>query len=156
MFCTIIVIFIVLFDQTTKFLVATHLQDGKIITLIPNVISLCYHENSGAAWGMFADRRWIFMTASIVAIVAIVGALIYMRDKNPSKLLITSLSFFLGGGIGNMIDRFRLKYVIDFLRFDFFEFLIFNIADSFITIGAVSGMPGLLITSSAERIKASV
>ena len=85
---------------------------------------------------MFADRRWVFMTASIVAIVAIVGALIYMRDKNPSKFLITSLSFFLGGGIGNMIDRFRLKYVIDFLHFDFFEFPIFNVADSFISVGA--------------------
>lgn len=136
MLATILVIIIVLFDQITKYFASLSLQDGQAVTLIPRLISLRYHENAGAAWGILSDKRWIFMIVSTVAIIAIIAFMIYTKKQAQSKLLTVSLSFFLGGGIGNMIDRIRLEYVIDFLRFDFFEFPIFNVADSFISVGA--------------------
>ena len=136
MLATILVIFIIIFDQITKHFAAQILQDSQPVTLISGIISLSYHENSGAAWGILSDKRWVFMIISFIAIIAMTFYLIYSRNQEQSKLLTISLSFFLGGGIGNMIDRIRLEYVIDFLRFDFVEFPIFNVADSFITVGA--------------------
>ena len=82
------------------------------------------------------------MVISTIAIIAIIGYLIWTRKKKDSLLFRISLCFFAGGGIGNMIDRVFLGYVIDFLRFDFIDFPIFNVADSFITIGA-----GLMIVT---------
>lgn len=136
MILTIVVILIILLDQASKFFANEYLSGGAAVSLIPNVISLRYHENRGAAWGILADHRWVFMSISIVAILAIFLFLIYTSKQKTSFLFRLSLSFFLGGGIGNMIDRIALGYVIDFLQFDFIDFPIFNVADSFITIGA--------------------
>ncbi len=151
MLVTILVIFIVFFDQITKHFASLCLQGGQTVTLIPRVISLRYHENSGAAWGILSDKRWVFMIISTIAILAIIAFMIYTRKQAQSKLLTVSLSFFLGGGIGNMIDRIRLEYVIDFLRFDFIEFPIFNVADSFITIGAGLMMLYLILETIKEE-----
>ena len=132
----ILIVLIVLLDQISKYFANIYLNGASKQDFIPYVLSLQYHENRGAAWGMLADHRWVFMTLSTVAILFIIGFLIYTRkDKNP-LLLTLSLCFFAGGGIGNMIDRIFLGYVIDFLNFEFIEFPIFNVADSFICIGA--------------------
>ena len=136
MFETFIIILITIFDQLTKYLVNIHIKDSAAIQVIPGFISFRYHENKGAAWGMLADQRWVFMVISTIAIIAIITYLIFSKNKNDSKIFRISLCFFAGGGIGNMIDRVVLGYVIDFLRFDFIVFPIFNVADSFITIGA--------------------
>ena len=85
---------------------------------------------------MLANHRWVFMVVSTVAILAIIAYLVYTAKKKDSMMFRIALCFFAGGGIGNMIDRVALGYVIDFLRFDFIDFPIFNVADSFITIGA--------------------
>ena len=90
------------------------------------------------------------MVISTIAIVAIIGYLIWTRKKKDSLLFRIALCFFAGGGIGNMIDRIFLGYVIDFLRFDFIEFPIFNVADSFITIGAALMVVTLLIDFITE------
>ncbi|MPN58753.1 Lipoprotein signal peptidase [bioreactor metagenome] len=76
------------------------------------------------------------MITSSVALLAMIGYIIYSRKKQKPALLIISLAMMAGGGIGNMIDRIALKYVIDFIEFRVINFPIFNIADSFITIGA--------------------
>lgn len=139
---SLIIFLITIFDQITKIVVNSNLKDADAVEFIPGLLSFRYHENRGAAWGMLADRRWIFMVISTVAIIAIIGYLIWTRKKKDSLLFRISLCFFAGGGIGNMIDRVFLGYVIDFLRFDFIDFPIFNVADSFITIGA-----GLMIVT---------
>ena len=105
---------------------------------------------------MLADQRWIFMVISTIAILAIIAYLIWSRKKKESILFRISLCFFAGGGIGNMIDRIFLGYVIDFLRFDFIDFPIFNVADSFITIGAALMIITLvldLITDLRKKLK---
>lgn len=134
---TLVIIFVVLFDQITKYFAKLYLLDGPKVEMIPHVISLQYHENEGAAWGMLADHRWVFMSLSTIAILAIIAFLIWTRKQNNPLFLNLSLCFFAGGGIGNMIDRIFLGYVVDFLNFEFIDFPIFNIADSFISIGAV-------------------
>jgi len=152
MLSALLILLIVIFDQISKQLAVLHLKDAEAISFIPGLLSFRYHENSGAAWGMLSEHRWVFMTVSSFAILAIIGFFVYCRIKNEklSPLLITSLSFFCGGGIGNMIDRFFLGYVVDFLRFDFIDFPIFNVADSFISIGACLMVLYLLIETVNE------
>jgi len=132
-----IVSVIVIIDQITKYYAVLYLVGDAAYTLIPGVLSLRYHENPGAAWGMLADQRWVFMLISSLAIVGIIGYLIWNRKEKLPPLFLVSLAMFVGGGIGNMIDRVVLGYVIDFFRFDFIDFPIFNVADSFITVAAV-------------------
>lgn len=142
---TLIIVLITILDQLSKYLVNLHLKDAAAIQVLPSVLSFRYHENKGAAWGMLADHRWVFMIISTIAIVAIIGYLVWTRKKKDSKLFRISLCFFAGGGIGNMIDRVALGYVIDFLRFDFIDFPIFNVADSFITVGAALMILNLIL-----------
>ena len=150
MIITILIFGIVIFDQITKILANTYLNGGGSLTVIPSFLSLHYHENKGAAWGMLADHRWVFMTVSTLAILAIIAYLIYTAKHPISPLFRIALAFFAGGGIGNMIDRVLLGYVIDFLQFDFIDFPIFNIADSFITIGACLMILYLILDTISE------
>ncbi|MBR2634015.1 MAG: signal peptidase II [Clostridia bacterium] len=133
---TVIIVLIVILDQLSKYFATLYLEGGAAYTVIHGFLSFRYNENRGAAWGILADQRWVFMTVSTAAILAIVGYLFYTRKEKKNPLFLLSLCFFCGGGIGNMIDRVYLGYVVDFLRFDFIEFPIFNVADSFITVGA--------------------
>ena len=142
---TLITVLIVIFDQLSKYFINLNIKDSGAIQIIPGILSFRYHENQGAAWGMFADHRWAFMIPSAIAIIGIIVYLFLTRKKKDSLLFRVALCFFVGGGIGNMIDRIALGYVIDFLRFDFFEFPIFNVADSFITVGAALLLVHLLV-----------
>ena len=127
---------VIFLDQLTKWLAVIFLQGNPPVPFIDWFIRFTYVENTGAAWGMFGapDQRWIFMTLSTVSIVAVVLYMFIMKPKNP--LLRISLAFIVGGGIGNMIDRVLLGYVVDFLDFTFMDFPVFNVADSFVCIGA--------------------
>ena len=134
LFWILITLGAVLLDQLTKKLAVLYLSEIDTLPIIKDVIHLTYSENTGAAFGMLKDHRWIFLVFSTVAIIAISGYLIATKPKN--KLYVTALSFVLAGGIGNMIDRIAYGYVVDFIDFTLIDFAIFNIADSFITVGA--------------------
>ena len=131
----------VLLDQVSKLLVVRFLDPRESFEIIRGVFRFTYVENDGAAFGMLDDHRWVFMVLSTLGIVALA---FYMWKFAPkSRLACVAVSFIIGGGIGNMIDRVRLGYVIDFIDFCAFPTIwkwIFNIADSFVCIGA-----GLLI-----------
>lgn len=135
MFCALVVLGAVLLDQVSKELILAHLNTP--VSIIPGVISFEYAENTGMAWGMLKDHRWVFMTLSVLALVFF--SVLYYKIKKPHPLFTLSMGFVLGGGVGNMIDRiFRPRgAVIDFFRTDFMDFPIFNVADIFITVGAV-------------------
>ena len=134
---------VIFLDQITKWLAVIFLQGNPSVSVIPWFIQFSYLENRGAAWGMFADNRWVFMTVSTVAIIAVC---VYMFVKRPkSKLLCVSLAFIVGGGIGNMIDRVLLGFVVDFLEFTFMDFPVFNVADCFITCGCIAMMVSLIL-----------
>lgn len=132
---------VVVLDQFTKFLVRLYMEVGDSFTLIPGVMNITYVENDGAAFGMLDNARWLFMIVSAVAIVAIV---VFLRKHGSRHTLLTlSLSFIAGGGIGNMIDRTFVTdvngthVVTDFFETVFMDFAVFNVADSFITVGAI-------------------
>ena len=127
--------FCVVADQLTKFLIVKAIPKHDLVELIPNFFSLTHERNTGAAFGMLSDHRWVFITFTFVVIAAAVAALCSGRVRNHWGIV--SLSLVLGGGIGNMIDRLLLGEVVDFFAFKFwgYEFAIFNVADVFVCCG---------------------
>jgi len=127
----------VFLDQISKYLIVMYMELEQSVDIIPRVFRFTYIRNEGAAFGSMADSRWIFM---VVSCIMIVGIFVYIFWKKPqSKLLMSALTLIVAGGIGNMIDRIRLGYVIDFLDFCAFPNLwmwTFNVADAFVCIGA--------------------
>ena len=127
----IIVSIVILLDQTTKFLALRFLQLNTPVPLIKNFLNLTLVHNRGAAFGLFQNQLLLFVLVSLFAI----GLIFYnLRNKANSVLLKVSLSLILGGAAGNLIDRLRFGYVVDFL--DLRVWPVFNIADSVITIAA--------------------
>ena len=133
-YATVIALGIII-DQITKLVAVKELTDCGSVTFIKGLIDFTYVENRGMAWGMFADHRWVFMVFSTVAIVVLTGFLV--SGKSPSKLYSTAISLVISGGVGNMIDRVALGYVVDFIEVLFFEFPVFNVADCFVVVGSV-------------------
>ena len=144
----------VILDQVTKYAVVANLKLGESVKIIPGVLRFTYIQNDGAAFGSLDDARWVFMILSTVAIVAILGYMFWKKPQN--KLLLAALIMVTGGGVGNMIDRIWLGYVVDFIDFCAFPKLwmwVFNIADSFVCIGA--GLLALwMILDTIKEIKA--
>lgn len=126
---------IIFLDQLSKWLTVINLELYETFPLIEGVFHFTYVRNTGAAFSIFDEpgQRWIFMSISTVAIIAL-SVYLWMNRKG-SKLLCVALSFIIGGGIGNMVDRCILKYVIDMLDFRLINFAIFNVADSFVCVG---------------------
>ena len=129
----------VFLDQLTKYLTILHLKPIDTLPIIEDVFHLTYVENTGAAFGMMKDARWIFMVTSTVAIIGILGYMCrrtWVQKKKLPWMEALSLSLIVGGGIGNMIDRTTLGYVVDMIDCRFINFAVFNVADSFVCIGA--------------------
>lgn len=124
----------ILLDQLTKLLVSGGMARGDTIPIIKDVLHITYVRNTGAAFGMLADHRWVFLAVSTVTILAL--AVFLLRTASRDPLLIVSVSMVLSGGIGNMIDRLALGYVVDFIDFRLINFAVFNGADSFVCVGA--------------------
>ena len=135
MLIALLIVLMIAIDQAVKYWALNILSTVDTMPLIEGVIHLTYVENRGAAFGMLADSRWVFMVVSAVSIVALSVYLI--RKKPRSRLLCLSLAFVIGGGIGNMIDRVALGYVVDMIQTEFVEFPVFNIADCFLTCGCI-------------------
>ena len=125
----------VILDQVTKWLAVEFLTKVETVPLIQNVLHLTYLENTGAAFGILKNNRWVFLIISTVAIIALLAYIAKFPPK--SKWLGVGLSFIVGGGIGNIIDRVLLGYVVDFIDFRLINFAVFNVADSFVCVGAV-------------------
>lgn len=126
---------IAILDQAAKLFAAGLLPSVKTIPLIEDVFHLTYVENTGAGFGVFANHTWLLTVMTLLIIIFVVSYVVVKRPKN--RVLITALSFMMGGAVGNMIDRIRLGYVIDFFDFTLIDFPVFNVADCFITVGAV-------------------
>jgi len=123
-------------DQLTKFLAVSALYPDGSVDVIKGVFRFTYVENRGAAFGSFTDSRWVFLVLSTLLILAMIGYTVWKRPKG--WLICSSLGMLIGGGIGNMIDRIFLGYVVDFLDFCAFPELwkwVFNVADAFVCIG---------------------
>ena len=124
-------------DQLTKWLVVSHLKEGPPFVLIDGVFELKYSENTGAAFGILTDHRWVFMLVTSVVLVFLIVVLMSGRFRQY-KMVNISGTLILAGGVGNMIDRVLNGYVVDFLYFKLINFPIFNFADCCVVVGAVA------------------
>lgn len=132
-----LVIAAVLFDQWCKFLAAAYLKGNEPVSLIDGVFELNYLENRGAAFGIMQDRQYFF----VVCAAAICLVILYVYGRLPSDKKYTPLRacaiLIWAGAVGNMIDRIRLNYVIDFFYFRLIDFPVFNVADCYVVIACV-------------------
>ncbi|TAF07477.1 MAG: lipoprotein signal peptidase [Nostocales cyanobacterium] len=122
-------------DQLTKYWVVTTFTLGQTLPLLPGIFHFTYVTNTGAAFSLLSGKvewlRWLSLGVSLVLIViASLGPVLSFWEQLGYGLI-------LGGAIGNGIDRFALGYVVDFLDFRLINFAVFNLADSFISIGIV-------------------
>lgn len=128
---------IVVVDQLTKFLTVENIKLFENIPFLPGIVRLTYVQNTGAAWSMFQGMQWLFAVVFLLFTVAIVYE--YFKKPLPfSKFERFCIAAFYGGGVGNMIDRLRLGYVVDMIETEFITFPVFNVADCFISCGCIA------------------
>ncbi len=133
----IIPILIVIIDQITKLWSVKFLQGFKTIEVVGDFLQFNYIRNYGAAFGFFQNKQLFFI---IITSIIIIGIILFIKINNNSKIMDIVLLMIIGGAIGNLIDRIRLGYVIDFIdvKFgNFYDYPVFNIADSFIVVGSI-------------------
>lgn len=130
-----LVALIVALDQFTKYLVASGMSVGETIPVISWLFDLHYVRNSGMAWSMFEGARWIFVVLTVLVFIIIVIAV--KKKWLVGKVQLISIAVILGGAVGNMIDRIATGEVVDMIRVTFMNFPVFNVADCFISCGAV-------------------
>lgn len=139
----IFVISLVGIDQIIKYFVIEYLKPIGVYEFIDGFLQFRYVENTGAVFGSFATHTALLTVISIVLLIATVYFLV--SQKNKSKLVSFTLLLMIAGGIGNIIDRLRLHYVVDYIEPTFIDFAVFNFADCLITVGAFILMIYLIV-----------
>ncbi len=151
---------VVVADQITKALIVAAFGPGAAVhgqAVISGILDLHYLENRGAAFGQFQDAGWVLgLIAAVVSLVILVMVpRLHARPEGVAWHLLLALGLLLGGTLGNLIDRVRLGYVVDFLTPSFarvtlgdtiYQFPTFNVADSSITVGVLVLLVGFLFT----------
>ena len=122
-------------DQLTKYLAVQYVKPVGSIPVIDGFFQLTYVENRGAAFGMFQNQRWFFIGMTVLLILA--ACVLLVRYKHHTWMSYCCAALIISGGIGNLIDRIAIGYVVDFLSFSFFP-PVFNFADCCVTVGAFS------------------
>lgn len=133
-FLLLISLLLALIDQLFKYLVVNNIKPIGGITVIDGFLSFTYVENKGAALGILRDHRWIFMVITVLILLMLIY--IVIKWKVRDKLFLFSVVLIIGGGIGNLIDRIFLGYVIDYIYFWFFP-PVCNFADYCVSVGTV-------------------
>ena len=123
-------------DQWTKWLVVENIPLYGHVEAIPQVFSLTYVQNNGAAFSSFRGMQWLFLLVFVVFTVGVVWE--FIKKKMPFTTFERwCIAAIYAGGLGNMIDRLRLSYVVDMIKTEFMNFPVFNVADCFITCGCI-------------------
>jgi len=139
---------IVILDQISKFWIVSRFTLGESLPVVPGFFNLAYVRNTGAAWGMFGEFTGILVVLSLAVLtVLIVFRRTFLSDSLIHRL---SLALMIGGIVGNLFDRIRLRYVVDFLDFCWrnHHFPAFNVADSAICVGVGLYMLSALLPSA--------
>lgn len=134
----IINIIAIALDRYTKLLAKSYLKGNKPFVIIDKVLELIYTENRGAAFGIMQEKQIFFFIITAAVMLAILYVILRLpTDKRYNPLLI-ALSFVFSGAVGNLIDRVTNSYVIDFIYFMPINFPVFNVADIYVTLSAIS------------------
>ena len=135
-------------DQFTKFLTVTNIPLFGNVPVLPGIFRLTYVRNTGAAFSVFRGMQWLFVLVFVVLTVLI----LWEYFKKPMAFTTFErwcIAAIYGGGLGNMIDRVRLGYVVDMIETEFITFPVFNLADCFITCGCIFLMVHLVFFNKA-------
>ena len=130
---------IVLIDQISKFAAIKYLKDQNPIVIIKDYFELHYVENYGAAFGILQQMRVLFIIITSMVLLFVIVYL-FKNHQNLTGIAKVSIALLLGGAIGNLIDRIRLGYVVDFLRVNLirsYDFPVFNVADMAIVVSTI-------------------
>ena len=146
----IMIILLVALDQFTKYLACEYLQDKPAIPLIKGVLELNFLKNSGAAFGMLQNQKVFFILVAVLILFIIAYVLFRMPDDKKYNVMHVLLVMIASGAAGNMIDRIRQDYVVDFIYFVIINFPIFNVADMYVSICTVLLAVKLLFGISEE------
>ena len=138
----------ILIDQIVKIIISSTMSVGETIPVIKDIFHFTYIRNEGAAFGMLSEHRWVFKIISTVALIVMSVYLFkFCKERMLTKI---GLALVIGGGIGNMIDRIFLGYVVDMIDCRFIDFYVFNIADSCVCVGAGIVFLGVLLDTVKE------
>ena len=131
-------------DQFTKYLTLVNIPLHTQVPFIPGFLGFTYVRNTGAAFSSFEGQQWLFA----VIFVIFTGLILWEYFKKPmgfNRFERWCIAAIYAGGLGNMIDRVRLGYVVDMIETTFMEFPVFNVADCFITCGCIVLMASLIL-----------
>lgn len=143
-----ILVTVILLDQITKYFAYVYLQPQNTIPVINKIFYLTYVENRGAAFGILQNKVWFL--AAITAVVIIAAVYYVYKTPQMSSMMKYSIALIVAGAVGNLIDRIRLGYVIDF--FDFVVWPVFNVADSAVVVGTI--LLAYILLLDKEKVKA--
>ena len=136
------IVALIVLDQFVKAYVVQNIALGEVKTWIPNFVSLTYLQNRGAAFSMLQDQQWFF---TVITLVVMAGAIWYLhKHLDDSLWTVLGLMLIISGGLGNFIDRVSQGFVVDMFHLDFVNFAIFNVADSYLTVGVIVLMIAML------------
>ena len=136
-FMALFAVLAVVADQITKHLTVANIELGGALPAIPGLFDFTYVQNTGAAWSSFEGQHWLF------ALIFVAFAAFLVWDFSKKRMGFKPfeqwcLVAVFAGGLGNMIDRLRLGYVVDMIRLQFMDFPVFNVADCFISCGCIA------------------
>ncbi len=131
----VVAVFVAAIDQTIKWIISTHMAVNSSIPIWPNVLELLYVQNSGAAFSILLNQTALLIVVALV----VIGVIIYVdrRYAHHQLRLQIALGLLLGGALGNLIDRIRLGYVIDYVYIEAIHYPVFNFADSCIVVSVI-------------------
>jgi len=130
----LMIILLVFLDQFTKYLAVINLEDKPAIKIIDGVLELNFLKNSGAAFGLLQNQKVFFILVAVMILCIIAYVLFRMPDDKKYNIMHILLVMIASGAAGNMIDRVRNDYVVDFIYFVIINFPIFNVADIYVTV----------------------
>ena len=131
-------------DQWTKYLVVEQIPMYTRVDVIPGLFHLTYVQNTGAAFSLFEGMQWLFALIFLVFTGMIIWA--FLKKSLPFSVFERwCIVAIYAGGLGNMIDRIRLGYVVDMIEVEFIKFPVFNVADCFITCGCIALIASLVL-----------
>ena len=128
-------VLVIVLDRLSKEAALESLRGSGRVTLIPGALGLFYTENTGMAFGLFSGLPWVLFALRIIGLAFLAFYLFSGNMQKPLGYL--GLAMAVAGGISNVVDVLVYGYVVDMIEFLFVKFAIFNVADSFITVGAV-------------------
>lgn len=149
----IIIAVLIALDQFTKEMAVSHLKDKPAYSIINGIIEFNYLENTGAAFGMLQNQRIFFIFVEVIVLIVIAYILYKTPNRKKYNLMHILLSLIAAGAIGNMIDRVRLDYVVDFIYIVLINFPIFNLADIYVTVATAILILALLFYYNENDLK---